>query len=172
MFESETFPTDFASELSDVELFVLLEAGALSEPPAADVAPKHLCAAVSQGVRLEVAGVVELLPAVTAAVRFVFSVDNRVPFEAACRGEGFAAFVAGRPLSTFLSGVDPLVVLQRAGVPATFAAGLADVIFLSGVFKHVVFQGALVAQLFPTDRATKEFLSAMVNCVVVGVFFL
>lgn len=82
--------------------------------------------------------------------------DAHVIFEIDHAAEFLAAHVADRLLPALLPGVDPHVVLQRAGVAAALAAGLADVRPLSRVGQHVVLQSALVATTFTANLAGEK----------------
>lgn len=83
----------------------------------------------------------------------IFEIDRAAEF--------FAARVADGLLPRFLSGVDPHVVLKRAGVAAALAAGLADVRPLPRVGQHVVLQGTLVATTFPANLAGEKLFTGL-----------
>lgn len=92
--------------------------------------------------------------------------DAHVVFEIDHAAEYFAAHVALGLLPRFLPGVDPHVVLKRAGVAAALAAGLADVRPLSRVGQHVVLQSAPVAATFTANLAGEELFSGVFAQVV------
>lgn len=110
---------------------------------------------------LQIAGVPELLITLIAGVRLLPRVSVHVIFEFDRGAECFAALVAHRLLSRLLPGVDPHVVLKRAGVAAAFAARLADVRPLSCVGQHVVLQSALVTATLAANLAGEELFSGV-----------
>lgn len=85
--------------------------------------------------------------------------DAHVIFEIDHAAECFAAHTADGLLPRFLPGVDPHVVLKRAGMAASLATGLADVWPLSRVGQHVVLQSAQVATTFTANLAGEKFFS-------------
>lgn len=87
--------------------------------------------------------------------------DTHVILEIDHAAEFFAAHVADWLLPALLPGVDPHVVLQRAGVAAALAAGLADVRPLPRVGQHVVLQSALVAAAFTANLAGEKLFSGV-----------
>lgn len=85
--------------------------------------------------------------------------DAHVIFEIDHAAERFAAHTADGLLPRFLPGVDPHVVLERAGMAASLAAPLADVRPLSRVGQHVVLQSAQVTATFTANLAGEKFFS-------------